>query len=142
MNEQRMQAQMAHLEDMYARRELAAMEHEQAVNELIPADIRFKIEELNDEHEVEMEEINDAIRAAEEQVKATVLKSGESVKGQRYQAVYGKPRLSWDKGLEDYLRASDPEALKRYRKEGAPTVSIRKVTVSIRKVTVSIRKVK
>jgi hypothetical protein len=118
---------MAHLEDLYARRQLAAMDHEQAVNELIPADIRARLAELDSEHEAEMEEITDAIRAAEEQVKAAVVEAGETVKGQRYQAVYGKGRISWDKGLEDYLRGSDPHALERYRKEGAPTVSIRQV---------------
>jgi hypothetical protein len=72
-----------------------------------------------------MEEINEAIKAAEEQVKAAVIETGETIKGTRYQAVYGKGRVSWDKGLEDYLMGSDPAALERYRKVSAPSVSIR-----------------
>jgi hypothetical protein len=42
--------------------------------------------------------------------------------------VYGKPRVSWDnKGLEQYFKANDLDAMERYRKEGAPSVSIRQV---------------
>jgi uncharacterized lipoprotein YddW (UPF0748 family) len=118
---------MAHLEDLYARRELAAMEHEQARNAILTPEQRTRLVRIDSDYDSLMEEIADAIKAAEEQVKAAVAEAGETVKGQRYQAVYGKPRASWDKGLEDYLRGKDPEALKRYRKEGAPSVSIRLV---------------
>jgi hypothetical protein len=119
---------MAHLEDLYARRDLRQMEHKGAIDELIPTDIRARLAELDSEHEAEMEEIADAIKAAEEQVKAAVVEAGETVKGTRYQAVYGKGRVSWDnKGLEQYFKANDLDAMERYRKEGAPSVSIRLV---------------
>jgi hypothetical protein len=119
---------MAHLEDLYARRDLTAMEHEQAVNELIPADIRSNIEALNADYDSTMEEINDAIRAAEEQIKALVIQAGATIKGKRYQVIWAKPRVSWDdKRLEEYFRATDPDALKRMRKVGKPSVSIRQV---------------
>jgi hypothetical protein len=73
-----------------------------------------------------MEEINEAIKAAEEQVKAAVIETGETIKGTRYQAIWSKPRMSWDdKRLEEYFRANDPDALERMRKVGAPSVSIR-----------------
>jgi hypothetical protein len=122
------QNMMTQLEELYARRDLTAMEHEQAVNELIPADIRSNIEALNADYDSTMEEINDAIRAAEEQIKVAVLKAGETIKGKRYQAIWFKPRVSWDdKRLEEYFRANDPDALERMRKVGKPSVSIRQV---------------
>jgi hypothetical protein len=119
---------MAQLEELYARRDLAAMEHEEAVNELIPADIRSNIEALNANYDSTMEQINDAIRATEEQIKALVFQAGATIKGKRYQAIWSKPRVSWDdKRLEEYFRANDPEALERMRKIGKPSVSIRQV---------------
>jgi hypothetical protein len=121
------QDMMTQLEELYARRDLTTMEHEQAVNELIPADIRSNIEALNADYDSTMEKINKQIKAAEEQIKAAVLQAGETIKGTRYQAIWSKPRVSWDKGLEDYLMGKDPEALERYRKVGAPSVSIRQV---------------
>jgi LPS O-antigen subunit length determinant protein (WzzB/FepE family) len=116
---------MARLEELYVRRDRAKQGYELEVYEVIPASIRAQLAELDNKHDAEMEEINEAIKAAEEQVKAAVIETGETIKGTRYQAVYGKGRVSWDKGLEDYLMGKDPDALERMRKVGAPSVSIR-----------------
>jgi hypothetical protein len=118
---------MAHLEDLYARREQAEAKHEQARDDVLTSEQRMALVRIDDEHEIEMEQINDAIRATEEQIKALVFQAGATIKGKRYQAIWSKPRVSWDSGLEDYLLGSDPEALKRYRKIGKPSVSIRQV---------------
>ncbi len=67
-------------------------------------------------------------RAAEleERIKAAVVEAGASVKGDALQAVYSKPRVSWDgKALEGYA-AAHPEIV-AFRTTGAPSVSIRAV---------------
>jgi hypothetical protein len=114
---------MAQLEELYARRDAVTNDKQITLERMLTPDQRAILLKFDAEYE----EIADAIKAAEEQVKAAVLKTGETVKGTRYQAVYGKGRVSWDKGLEDYLMSSDPAALERYRKVSAPSVSIRKV---------------
>jgi LPS O-antigen subunit length determinant protein (WzzB/FepE family) len=117
---------MARLEELYVRRDRAKQGYELEVYEVIPASIRAQLAELDNKHDAEMEEINEAIKAAEEQVKAAVIETGETIKGTRYQAIWSKPRMSWDdKRLEEYFRANDPDALERMRKVGAPSVSIR-----------------
>jgi hypothetical protein len=119
---------MAHLEDLYARRDLFEMEHEKARDAILTPEQRMALVRIDSEYDAEIEEIDDAIRAAEEQVKAAVLKAGETIKGTHYQAIWSKPRVSWDdKRLEEYFRANDPDALERMRKVGKPSVSIRMV---------------
>lgn len=61
----------------------------------------------------------------EAEVKAEVLKIGASVKGAHMQAVWSKPRVSWDTKALDGYSAAHPELL-AFRKEGEPSVSIRK----------------
>jgi hypothetical protein len=115
---------MTQLEELYARRDIITSDKQITLERMLTPDQRAILLKFDAEYE----EIADAIKAAEEQVKAAVLKTGETVKGTRYQAVYGKGRVSWDsKGLEEYFKAHDLDALKRYRKEGAPSVSIRTV---------------
>jgi hypothetical protein len=116
---------MTQLEELYARRDVVSSDKQFTLERMLTPDQRAILLKFDAEYE----EINDAIRAAEEQVKAAVVEAGETIKGQRYQAVYGKGRVSWDKGLEDYLMGSDPAALERYRKVSAPSVSIRAVKV-------------
>jgi hypothetical protein len=119
---------MTQLEGLYACREQAEAKHEQARDDVLTPEQRMALVRIDNKHDAEMEEINEAIKAAEEQVKAAVLKTGETVKGTRYQAIWSKPRMSWDdKRLEEYFRANDPDALERMRKVGKPSVSIKKV---------------
>lgn len=60
----------------------------------------------------------------EERIKAAVVEAGATVKGAALQAVYSKPRTSWDsKALEGYA-AAHPEIV-AFRSVGAPSVSIR-----------------
>jgi hypothetical protein len=119
---------MAHLDDLYARRDLSEMQHEKACDAILTPEQRMQLVRIDGEYDAEYEEIADAIKAAEEQVKAAVVQAGETIKGQRYQAVYGKGRVSWDgTRLEEYFRANDPDALGRMRKVGKPSVSIRAV---------------
>lgn len=61
-----------------------------------------------------------------EAVKASVIAEGESVKGERLQAVWVKGRTSWDTKALDGYSAAHPE-IERFRKVGEPNVTIRTV---------------
>lgn len=61
-----------------------------------------------------------------EQVKKAVLAEGKSVKGENLHAVFNKGRVSWDTQKLDGLSVAYP-VLRELRKEGEPSVSIRKV---------------
>lgn len=59
------------------------------------------------------------------QIKTAVLKHGETIKGNRLQAVWNKGRTGWDtQGLIGFAVAH-PE-MEQFRRVGSPTVSIRK----------------
>ena len=73
-----------------------------------------------------IEEAEARCAALEQQVKAAVLAHGATVKGARVQAVYIKGRVTWDAKALDGYAVEHPE-LFAFRKEGAPSVSIRTV---------------
>ena len=59
-----------------------------------------------------------------ELIKAEVIAAGQTISGDHHQAVYSKPRVSWDsKGLEGYAVAH-PEIL-AFRSVGSPSVSLK-----------------
>jgi hypothetical protein len=117
---------LAHLEDLYARRDLAQADHQSARDAVLTPEQRAELARIDAEYEGTLEEIADAVKAAEEQVKAAVIAAGETIKGTRYQAVWSKPRVSWDdRRLEEWFKAHDVDALDRMRKVGKPSVSIR-----------------
>jgi hypothetical protein len=61
-----------------------------------------------------------------EEIKVVVVKSGESVKGQKLQAIFAKGRTTWDtRALEGYA-VGHPE-INALKKVGDPSVSIREV---------------
>lgn len=106
-----------------------------ALDEL--ADMRAKRDELAEPYQREIDllslglrdatnDISDEIAGVETAIKAAVTKMETSAKGKSLQAVYSKPRITWDtKALDGYAKAN-PDVL-AFRKEGKPSVSIREV---------------
>ena len=110
------------LTELYAKRDLLSLDKKAA----IPADIQAILDEVEAEFSPKQEAISAEISEIEAAVKASVLSSGETAKGGALQAVWSKGRVSWDtKSLDGYLKAH-PE-LEEFRKQGEPSVSIRKV---------------
>lgn len=90
----------------------------------ILATIADELEALDAEYNPQFEAVTANTTALEAAIKSEVLSLGASVKGSHLQAVYTKGRTSWDtKGLDGYAVAH-PE-IQTFRKEGAPSVSIR-----------------
>lgn len=110
------------LTELYAKRDLLSLDKKAA----IPAEIQAVLDEIEAEFSPKQESINEEIAQLEASVKSTVLEAGETAKGGSLQAVFTKGRVTWDtKALDGYAKANP--AIAEYRKQGEPSVSIRKV---------------
>jgi Asp-tRNA(Asn)/Glu-tRNA(Gln) amidotransferase A subunit family amidase len=61
------------------------------------------------------------------EIKEAVIAEGKSVKGKAYQAVYVKGRVTWITDMLDGMIVAFP-ALAKARKEGTPSVTLRRIT--------------
>ena len=99
-------------------------ERQTMIDKVITPEIKAQLENIDREIDPVIEKFN--ARAAElaDLIKAEVIAAGETISGEHHQAVYSKPRVSWNsKGLEGYAVAH-PEILV-FRTEGSPSVSLR-----------------
>jgi ElaB/YqjD/DUF883 family membrane-anchored ribosome-binding protein len=110
------------LTELYAKRDLLALDKKAA----IPAEVQQILSDIEAEFQPKQDAINTEVSEIEAQVKSLVLEAGETAKGGSLQAVYTKGRITWDtKSLDGYAKANP--AIAEYRKQGEPSVSIRKV---------------
>lgn len=106
------------IEDVYNK--LYTPEVRQALDEIKKAEA-----DINAEFAIKSEAVDENIARLTEEIKADVLQIGSTVKGDHMMAVWSKGRVSWDtKSLDGYVVAH-PEVA-QFRKEGEPSVSIRK----------------
>lgn len=97
-----------------------------AQREQILAPVRAELDALNARMEEDTWKLQFQIGALEARIKDQVLGLGTSVKADQLQAIYTKPRVTWDlRGLEGFMVAH-PE-ISAFRKVGQPSVSFRKV---------------
>ena len=109
--------------DLKSAQNLREMDKQALIDQVLTPEIKTKIAEIEAEFSAS-DNVTDTINMLTEEVKSEVAQLGETVKGTFLMAVYSKPRVSWDtKALDGYI-VSHPE-LTQFRKEGAPTVSIR-----------------
>ena len=110
------------LTELYAKRDLLSLDKKAA----IPAEVQNVLDEIEAEYAPKQEAISTEISELETRVKSLVLESSETAKGGSLQAVFAKGRITWDtKSLDGYAKANP--AIAEYRKQGEPSVSIRKV---------------
>lgn len=84
------------------------------------------LKERYDELQLNLEVVTKKRCELIEVINKAVLESGESIKGEKLQAVFSKGRTSWDaKALEGYAIAQ-PD-INELKKVGKPSVSIREV---------------
>jgi len=114
------------LSELYAQRDLSALDKQKLIDAILTDEIKAKIAEVEVEFSGKAESVNEKISLLESEVKELVKQSGASVKGQFLHAVFTKGRVTWDsKSLDGYVKAH-PE-LAEFRKEGEPSVSLRKI---------------
>ncbi len=116
------QALLEQLTEAYARRDLLNIDKKNA----IPADVQKVLNDIAAEFDPQLHTVESKISELEEQAKQAVLEAGDTVKGGALQAVYSKPRVTWDSKQLDGLMIVIPE-LAQARKVGQPSVSIRKI---------------
>jgi hypothetical protein len=114
------------LANYQAQRDVLELEKQALIDQLIPPEIKARIEEIEAEFSGQREAVDANIAELEDEIKAEVLRNGASVKGTFLRVVYHTGRITWNtKSLDAYARAR-PEILE-FRKQGEPFVSIQKV---------------
>jgi hypothetical protein len=120
------ETQLDQLANLQAKADVIRLEFSQLRSQIITPEIQAQLDELDDELASALEPVNQSVSDLTEQIKDQVINNEKSVKGTFLQAVYSKPRVTWDnKGLDGFMVAH-PE-IKAFRKEGEPSVSIRTV---------------
>lgn len=107
-------------------REALKQEEQARIEQVLTPEIMARVEEIEDEFATRAEAIGEEIAALEARVKARVIQYGETVRGTSWQAVWSRGQVRWDTKSIDKYAESHPEILD-FRKEGPPTVSIRKI---------------
>ena len=114
------------LAELHQQQDRLAGDKQALVDQVLTPEVRARLAEIEAEFESKSETAGGKIATLEAEIKADVLAQGETVKGGKFQAVWNKGRQSWDdKGLTAYAEAH-PEVM-QFRKQGEPSVTIRKV---------------
>jgi len=114
------------LTELYAQKDLLNIAKDEARDDAIPEEVEAALADIDAEFAPKLEAVAEKIAALEAEAKAAVLAEGETVKGGALQAVYTKGRVTWDGKKLEGMASLLPQ-LKDARKEGEPSVSIRKV---------------
>jgi hypothetical protein len=90
------------------------------------ANIANRKNEIEAEFSGKAEDVNENIKKLEAEIKAEVKAHGASVKGKFFHAVYVRGRVTWNTDKMDAWVIDHP-FLKEARKEGEPSITLRKV---------------
>ena len=105
--------------------DLIHQEKQALIDEVLTPEIKEKLAEIDAEFEPKIEQLLQEKSQLEAEIKDEVLNAGRTIKGTYHSFVWSKQRVSWDtKALDGYALAH-PE-IAQFRKEGAPSVSVRK----------------
>lgn len=113
------------LAEVQAQIDVTKMHYQELRDSILTAEQKQQMAEIEAELSSTIQPAQALAATLEAEAKAEVLKIGASVKGAHLQAVWSKPRVSWDTKALDGYAAAHPELL-TFRKEGEPSVSIRK----------------
>jgi hypothetical protein len=114
------------LANCQAEREVLAFQKQELIDQVLPPEIKARLEEIEVEFADRFAAVDERIQAFQEEIKADVIRHGGTVKSTFLRAIWHQGRVTWDNsGMERYAR-SNPEVL-RFRKQGEPFVSITRV---------------
>lgn len=113
------------LGDIQAHQTLLNSDYETKRKEIMQS-VQAEIDALDAEYDPMKANLAEQYAKLEAEIKADVLAGGSTVKGKYLQAVWTKGRVSWDTGMLDGLMIAIPQ-LAQAKKEGSPSVSMRKV---------------
>lgn len=112
------------LADLHSAKDVLNRIKEEQKAKILTPELLQALDDIDAEFSDQEAGVNANIADLEAEIKADVINHGQTVKGEFMQAVWAKPRVSWDtKAIDGYAKAH-PEILE-FRKEGSPSVSIR-----------------
>lgn len=97
---------------------------QELIDSVLTPEIKEKLAEIDAEFAPKIDELNTRNQALIDTIKGEVLAAKETLSGKYHQAVFAKGRVSWDTRALDGYATAHPE-IAQFRKEGAPSVSIR-----------------
>jgi hypothetical protein len=106
--------------------EALTMEKQALIDTILTPEIKEKLAEIEAEFEPKIDEVNAQITELDTAIRQAIVLEGETVRGDFHMAVFNKGRVSWDTRLLDGYAKAHPE-IAEFRKEGAPSVTIRAV---------------
>jgi hypothetical protein len=116
---------LSEMADLEAGIDALRFQMEDEIAEIYPVELMAQVDLVRLRYEQDQKQTQARIAELKEKVKAGVLLLGRSVRGVGAQAIWIKPRVSWDtRALAGYA-AAHPE-IERFRKVGKPSVSIRR----------------
>ena len=117
---------MQEFEDLYLIQHDLQKQHEEMRKSAVPPEVQAELEAIDAEFTPKLKTIEEKLAIAGDKVKAMVLAQGTTVRGNVWQAVYAKPRTSWDTKLLDKLAEKYPE-IALAKTEGKPSVALRQI---------------
>jgi hypothetical protein len=123
-------AKLEELAELRAAAELTRLDYEAKRAEILQV-VQAELEALEAEYAPLFEAAETRGAALEAEIRAEVVEAGASVRGSQLQAVYVRGRTSWDTAGLDAYAEEHPE-VQDYRRQGAPSVSLRTVKSSER----------
>ena len=126
MNENQIKEMLDKLDHLQVGLDALNLQKQALTESVMTPEIKAKLLDIDAEFAPKIAAISDSINPLTAEIKQAVISIGTSVKGAFLYAVWAKGRVSWDnKSLDGYALAH-PE-LNTFRKEGEPSVSIRRV---------------
>ena len=114
------------LADCEAQKDVTRLAKQEAVAQVYTPEIKEAIADIEAEFAGKDDVVDSKINGLRADIKDSVLELGETVRGEFMSAVWNKGRISWDnKALQGYA-INQPELL-QFKKEGKPSISLRKV---------------
>lgn len=112
------------LDDLRAAQTALFLQRQEAVNRVLTPEIKAELAEIDAEFADKAETAQTKAAEIETRLREMVIAHGKTVKGAHLQAIFTKPRVTWDNHMLEGMMAIIPQ-LREARKEGAPSVSFR-----------------
>ena len=116
--------QLDQLAEYQAQIDLVTIDKRAAIDSVLTPEIKAALDDIEAEFAGRVEEASAKIESLKAEIKDAVIAHGSTVKGCAMQAVYSKPRVSWDTKMLDGLAMVIPQVASA-RRTGEPSVSIR-----------------
>ena len=125
VTEQEVQGMLDRLADLQAQQDVIAMHFQELRSQVLTPEIMEQIEEIDEEEATSLDALRGGIEALQQEIKTAVIYLGHTIKSENVQAIYAKPRITWNtKELDGYATAN-PE-INKFRKVGSPSVRIQR----------------